>query len=452
MENKITRKELITATLGAAGAAGLSGCGETLNLFRKPRKGRKTVQFWHLLGGQWQAPTEEMVRRYNESQSQYEVVPLLVPDSSADSKFLLSTAGAKPPDVMLHWTQAMSTWAEGKMLTPLDSLMTPDEMRRFKTESYPVIAKSGWYKGRLYGITVGFDLWVLYYRADHFREAGIDPDPAKFPKTLEGVVELGKHLDRFDKQGNPTRIGFLPQPLVNFVPSFGGWFYDEKRGELTINTPENLRALEFLVEQRKRIGFDKAIRFISGLTSSAGIDMTFIGGAYSITLDGEWRVEHFRNYAPNMDYHTVFLPPPKGGKPAASFSSTNFITIPAGAKETDGAWDFIRWWAGLDDLAKSAEFYPPFGWMPRGEAAVHTPKYQEYLRKAPQYRTFLDLAQSDNIEITPSVTYQLFLMDRVKQIDDLAVRGSLSPKAALLQLEADVQQERKRRKELGYAE
>ncbi len=452
MESRISRKELIKTTLGVAGAASLSGCVETFKGFGKPRKGRKTVHFWHLLSGQWQAPTEEMVRRYNESQSKYEVIPLLVPDKSADSKFLLSVAGGDPPDVMLHWTQAMSTWAEGGILTPLDSLMTADEMRRFKTESYPVIAKSGWYKGRLYGITVGFDLWTLFYRVDHFKEAGIDPDPAKFPATLEGVVELGKQLDRKDKSGALTRIGFLPQTLINYVPSFGGWFYDEKQGELTINTPENLRALQFLVDQRKRIGFQEAIRFVSGLSSSAGVDMPFIGGSYSIMMEGEWRVEHLRNFAPDLEYHTVFAPPPKGGRPRASFSSTNFITIPAGAKEVDGAWDFIRWWAGLDDLKGSAEFYPPFGWMPRGEAAVHTPQYQEYLRKAPQYQTFLNLAQSSNIEITPSTTYQLFLMDRITKIDDLAVRGSLSPEQALNQLEADVQQERQRRKDLGYAE
>ncbi len=449
MESSLTRKQLLTATLGAASAVGLGGCA---NLLPKPRKGRKIVNFWHLLSEPWLKPTEEMVARYNESQSKYQVVPLLVPDTSADSKFMLSVVGADPPDVMLHWTQAMSTWAEGKLLTPLDSLMTREEMRRFKMESYPVIAKSGWYKGRLYGITVGFDLFVCFYRADHFREVGIDPDPAKFPATLEEVVEIGKRLDRFDKQGNPTRIGFLPQTLVNYVPSFGGWFYDDKQNQLTINTPQNLKALQFMVEERKRIGFDKAIRFLSGLTSSAGVDMPFIGGAYSIALDGEWRVEHFRRYAPNLDYHTVFLPPPKGGRPAASFSSTNFITIPAGAKQVEGAWDFIRWWSGLQDLKASAEFYPPFGWMPRGEAAVHTPKYQEFLRSAPQYQTFLNLAQSNNIEVTPSTTYQLFLMDRITKWSDIALRGSLSAEEAMRQIETDVQQERARRRALGYEE
>jgi multiple sugar transport system substrate-binding protein len=180
--------------------------------------------------------------------------------------------------------------------------------------------------------------------------------------------------------------------------------------------------------------------------------MPFIGGSYSIMLDGEWRVEHLRKYAPNLDYRTVFLPPPQGGRPRASYSVTNFITIPQGAREVEGAWEFIRYWTGLDDIEASADRYPPLGWMPCGPRATQTPAYQKFLREAPQYKTFLELAKSDAIEITPPVTYQLFLMDRIQRYDDMATRGSMTAEAAIRQLEADVMQERARRKELGYAE
>lgn len=452
MSSSLSRRDMLKTAATATAALGTAGYLLSPNPPTRRRHNRKLVRFWHLLSGQWQQPTETFVEQFNESQTKYEVVPLLVPDTSADSKFLLSVAGGYPPDVMLHWTQAMSVWAEGGILLPLDSFMTPEERKDFLINSYPVIAKSGWYKGHLYGMTVGFDLWVIFYRVDHFKEAGLDPDPAKFPKTLEGVVELGKQLDRFDSTGEPKRLGYLPQSFVNLVPSFGGWFFDEKSREPKVYNPATLGALEFMVKERKRIGFDKVIRFISGLPSSAGTDMPFIGGAYSIMIDGEWRVEHLRKYAPNLEYHTVFVPAPKGGRERSSFSSTNFITIPKGAQEPEGAWEFIRFWTGLGSLNNSAKYYPPFGWMPRGPEATKASEYQEFLREAPQYRTFLELAKSDAIEITPAVTYQLFLMDRITRTDDLATRGSLTPEQALRNLDADVRQERARRKELGYAE
>jgi multiple sugar transport system substrate-binding protein len=350
---------------------------------------------------------------------------------------------------MLHWTQAMSTWAEEGILLPLDSLMTSEEKRVYFHEAFPVIRKSGWYRGRLYGVTEGFDLAVIYYRLDHFREAGLDPDA--FPQTLEALVTLGGKLHRFDKAGNLTRLGFLPQGLTAYVAAFGGGFYSEQTDTVLLNTPENLRALTFLVEERKKLGLDNVLRFTSALTSTSGLDWPFISGAFSIALDGEWRVEQLRRFAPHLEYRTIPLPPPAGGRPHSSFSVTNFLTIPKAAKEVDGAWEFIRFWTGLVQPARAAEYYPWFGWMPMSSQQAQTPVYQDYLNRNPQYRTFLEVALSKNIVITPPVPYQLYLMDRISRADDLATRGTLTPEQALLQLESDVRQEKARRKELGYA-
>ena len=49
---------------------------------------------------------------FNESQSRYQVIPLLIPDASADSKFLLAVVGGDPPDVMAALDQVMRTWAD----------------------------------------------------------------------------------------------------------------------------------------------------------------------------------------------------------------------------------------------------------------------------------------------------------------------------------------------------
>src|SRR5262249_38988028 len=183
----------------------------------------------------------------------------------------------------------------------------------------------------------------------------------------------------------------------------------------------------FLVEERKKLGLENVLRFPSALTSPSGVDWPFISGAYSIALDGEWRVEQLRRFAPQIEYRTIPLPPPAGGRPLSSFSVTNFLTIPKVAKEIDGAWEFIRFWTGLVQPARAAEYYPWFGWMPMSARQAQTPVYQTYLNNNPQYRTFLEVALSKNIVITPPVPYQLYLMDRITRADDLATRGTLTP-------------------------
>jgi multiple sugar transport system substrate-binding protein len=445
-----SRRQFLKNAVGATTVAALGGYAAFSDTSRRPRTGRKPVRLWHLLSAEWLEPVERAVARFNESQSRYEVMPLLLTGTEADSKLLLSVAGGDPPDVMLAWTQATSVWGQGGLLQPLDRFMTTAERERFLREAYPVVRKSGWHRGHLYGITMGFDLYVCYYRPDHFRQAGLDPD--RFPTTLEELVAVGDKLNRFDSSGKLTRVGFLPQTFRRYVASFGGGFYDEKTGQVTLNTPENLRALEFLVETRKRLGLSEVIRFQSGLASDSGASWQFISGTYAITLDGEWRVEQMRRYAPQLDYRTVPLPPPAGGKPLASFSDINYLVIPTGARQAEGGWEFVKFWTGLDNPEQAAEFFPWYGWMPLFPKSAQSPVYEAWLKTVPKYRTFLQVAQSEHIVTTPPVPYQLYLRDRIDRADDLAMRGTLTPRQALEELEADIAQERARRRELGYAE
>jgi multiple sugar transport system substrate-binding protein len=407
---------------------------------------RIPVRFWHMLGGEWTERVDRVAERFNRSQTKYEVIPLLLPsEDTGDSKFLLSVAGGDPPDVMLHWTQAMSTWAEAGLLQPLDTLMTPEEKHRFLTESYPTVRKNGWYGGHLVGITEGFDLFAVYYRPSDLRAIGLD----HFPRTFEELLQAAQRLNGYDSSHHLTRLGYLAEPFLNHAPAYGGQIYDEASGRLAVNSPANLRALTDLVDWHRKLGFDNVLRYKSGLGSD-GANLPFIAGKIAMNLDGEWNVMHIAKYAPDLKYDVAPLPPPKGGIPNASFSSVNYLVIPRGAKQVEGAWEFIKFMTGVDNPERAAEFYPWFGWLPMSPRQAATPIYQDYLRKLPQYRTFVKLAESDNIVTTPPVPYQLYLMDRIGQVDTMAESGSISPQQALQRIEADVAKEIAQRKELGY--
>ena len=198
------------------------------------------------------------------------------------------------------------------------------------------------------------------------------------------------------------------------------------------------------------LGEDRVRRFNSGLKSQNGASWPFIDGSFSVALDGEWRVLQLAKFAPTLSYRIAPLPPPAGGKPLASFSTTGFLTIPAGAKHAEGAWAFIKFWSGLDHPEQAAKYNVSFGWLPSSARMAQSPDYQAFLHQYPQYKTFVDLAASPNIITTPPVPYQLFLMDRISAVDDLASRGTLTPAQALEKLKSDTDKELQRRKELGY--
>ena len=409
---------------------------------------RIPVYYWHMWSGEWQPVMDHVCDEFNASQTKYEVIPLQVPPAEGDQKFLLSVAGGDPPDVMTQWTPAISTWAQAGVLQPLDTRMSPTEHNYFMKQTFPVEHENGWYKGHLYGLLVNFDVYACYYRPDEFTAAGLDPN--KFPSTLESLMVESRMLNKYEPGGRLARIGFLPSALTDYVGSFGGGFYDSRTGKVLIDTPQNLAAMQFIVDADKKIGFDQLLRFNAGLNSQDGANWPFISGQLAITLDGEWRVKQLAEYAPNLRYDVAPLPPPVGGVADSSYSASSYLTIPAGAKHADGAWAFIKFWEGLDDPNTGAKFKTWFSWLPDSQKMADSPNYQAYLNKYPQYRAFVTLAASPHIITLPPVPYSVYLQDHIISDDLLAETGALNAPQALTLLNKQIAVEEAQRKALGY--
>ena len=409
---------------------------------------RIPVRFWHMWSAEWKDVVDRIVDRYNRSQDKYEVIALSVP-SGGDAKFLLGAMGGDPPDVMAQWNPVIPTWAEGKMLTPFEDLMSPAELKRFNEVAYPVVKEIGRYKGKTYGIAIGLNMLELYYLPSALREAGISRPPA----TWDELVADSSKLTKRDANGTITRLGFLPGSWMNTIPLFGGGLYDFNRGKLSLDAPQNLACLEAIVSLMKTDGYDAVQRFKSGLnTNSAAGGWPFIDGSYAMDMDGQWYVEQLAKYAPNLQYATAPMPPPPGGKVGACLSNGNFMVVPSSARQKAGAWDFIKFWSGLDDPDTAADFYVWGGWLPLSDEVARAPAYQKYMRENPQFKTFADAVRSADVQSQPPVAYQQFISDTVGRVDDLAERGTISPQEAMKELVTLVQQEVKRRKELGYDE
>jgi len=417
---------------------------------------RKPVRYWHMWTAEWKEVVDRIVERFNESQDEYEVIALSVPAgigiSQANTKFLMGVVGGDPPDLMTQWNSVIPAWASKGLLVPLDEQMTPEEWETFQQTAYPVAQRIGTFRGHLYGVTTGLNMFACYYHPSHLLEEGLDPD--NFPTTLEKLSEWGDRLNRFDQQGQLTRIGFMARDwpgLKSFAPLFGGGFYDWANDKLTLNTPENLAALEYLAGRRHKLGFENVLRFEEGLTSGeSGLAWPFLQEAFSIALDGQWRVEQLAKYAPDLEYQTASVPAPSKGVPLSGFANGNFMIIPKGAKNIPGAMKFMRFWSGLDEPERAAEFYTWGGWLPLSPAIANAPAYKEYVREFPQFQTFVDMMEGKGMQPLPPVPYQLFLDNRIGNIQDLTMRGTLTPAEGLEKLEEDVERELVRRKELGH--
>ncbi len=414
------------------------------------RPGRIPIRYWHSWSAEWQIVVEDICKEYNQSQDKYEVIPLSIPNG-AEAKFIMGAIGGDPPDVMTRWDSVIPTWSDSGLLKPIDEVMSPAEMRYFRANAYPIAQRLGTYRGKLFGVAIGINASALYIRPSLLEAGGYDPQ--KFPQTYEGLVQMGRKLDKFSKSRGLTQLGFMPNNLSGMSVLFGGGFYDWNKRKVQIETPQNLAALEAIVAEQRRLGYENVIRFNAGLnTASSSGGWPFIGGAYAVTIDGQWRVEQLRKFAPKLDYITAPIPPPKGGRPFGWVTNGNFMVIPKGAKHPDGAWDFIRFWSGLGNPARAAHLFVKGGWLPLTPATAAAPDYQKYIKDNPQFKTFVDLLPSANLQTAPPVAYQQFIVDRITSAEDRAVRGTVSPQEALKTLQLDLQRELMRRRQLGYGD
>lgn len=413
---------------------------------------RKLVRFWHRWQGDWEKQVQKIVDAFNASQSEYEVVAVSIPGGGADSKFILGVLGGDPPDLMSMGSSPVANMAANGFLTKLETLMTPDEKKRFFQESYPAIRNIGMYKGSCYGITIGADLEALYVNCKQLREAGYDPD--KFPKTLEELEAMGLKLNKYDAKGNLTRLGFLINDLGYLSHYFGGGFNVRDDGTLELNTPQNLRTLQNIVDYRKKVGFDSVVRFQAGLNDIEGAgSWAFMRGDLTITLDGQWRVEELRKFKPDLEYRVIPIPPPKeGGTPLGGLVGGNFMIVPVSAKEKAGAWEFLKFWTGLDNPDRAAAFYNMGGWLPYSPAVAKSPTFQKWLKQDPQFQAFLDILASPNCKAPPAIANLAFLSDLITRAENQATLGSQTPKQALEELESRFKEERAKRRALGYEE
>jgi multiple sugar transport system substrate-binding protein len=128
------------------------------------------------------------------------------------------------------------------------------------------------------------------------------------------------------------------------------------------------------------------------------------------------------------------------------------MIVPISAKQKQGAWEFLKFWSGLDNPDRAAAFYNMGGWLPYSPAVAKSPTFQKWLKGDRQFQAFLDILASPNCKAPPPIANLQFLSDLIDRAEDQATRGAETPKQALEELETKYKEESAKRRELGYDE
>jgi len=149
-----------------------------------------TVTFWHGSTDVEQEALEEIVKAFNEQQSDVtvEAVYIAQQGEGQNEKLLAAIAGGNPPDVAYFDRFEVGSWAAQGSLTDLTEYADQDNIE--DNDYYEYAINEAKYEGKLYGLPMDTDARLLFYNKDHFKEAGLDPEnPPKKIAELEEVAE-----------------------------------------------------------------------------------------------------------------------------------------------------------------------------------------------------------------------------------------------------------------------
>ena len=188
-----------------------------------------------------------------------------------------------------------------------------------------------------------------------------DRYPNGFPKTTDEWLKEG---ERLKKEGKYAMTFFgstafngngAARAVFQAIASFGGG-YDDGNGKLKLNTPENVAAVALLREMVQK-GYVPEIAFAGGfqeeqafMDSSAGaIPTGLFGYRYMNPLTAPSGKKYEKKTQDDMldaitagDVYLAPMPAAPGKKPGCG-TGVAALAIPVGAKNPDGAKEFINW-------------------------------------------------------------------------------------------------------------
>jgi ABC-type glycerol-3-phosphate transport system substrate-binding protein len=388
------------------------------------------VTYWEKWTGFEGDAMRDVVDYYNKSQNKIHVDLLTI--SGIEQKTLMATAAGVPPDVAGLYGPNVAQYADDHAVMQLDDLckaggITPDRY-------IPAYWDVGVYHNHIYSLPTTPASTALHYNYKMLQAAGYDPQ--KPPQTIEEMDQMVDKLTKRNSSGQITQSGFIhAEPgWWNWCWGymFGGRLWDGK-SKITANSPENIRAFEWIASYSKKYGPNAIQSFKGGFGSFSSPQNAFLSSKVAMELQGVWMSNFIGKFAPDLagpprEWGAAPFPYPADRPDLANSTliDEDVLVIPRGSRHVKEAFDFISFvesQKGMEMLCMgqrkhtplvdvSPEFYAHhpnpfiklFSTLPRGKNTYFPPKIGIW----PEYTSEMNVAfdQVQLLKKTPKEALQ----------------------------------------------
>lgn len=340
-----------------------------------------------------------------------------VPWGDLSTKLATSFAGGVAPDVFMHGQAATAGFASAEQVEPLDSYIATMS----DAADFGVTLDAGVYFGKRYMMPIFGSGWLLMYRADQFKEVGLDPN--KPPTTWEELRDAAKKLTIW-QGGRLVREGLdLPSTGVNppqiwacLLWQNGGDFFNEDFTKCTFNSPEGVEALQFIVDL---IHKDKTTD--TSINMGQGNIPAIATGEVAMLFAVPGDCAAVKTYAPDV-YKEVRIAPPLVRKKQVALYAFNGFFMSKSSKHKPEAWRTIQYFSSpkaIEVICGALRSLPP-----RQSLAS-----MGFIAEDPNLKTFVKGMNS--ARGNPNIPQWVKIRDVLSRYIEKAMYGAMTPKEAL---------------------
>lgn len=360
------------------------------------------LEFWHAMGGNLGEVVDELVGRFNDSQS--DIVVTATFQGSYDDTYnalLASFDTGTSPNVTQNFDLASQTMIDTGRLVPAHELMAADGF----DASVFVPAVSAYYgdENGMIGMAFNSSTPILYYNAEILAEAGVelpDNDSLSFSELIAACDAIQANTDTEFCITFGTVGWYFEQILANS----GGLYFDNDNGRTG-------RASEVMFNQGEGV---EVFSFLSGLLADGyapnlgntwtDTDATFFAGEAAMIFDSTSGALSIQDGS-DFEVDTTYIPHADSGeRNGVIIGGAALWLLDSGDDATNqAAWQFMKF---MSEEAQQVTWHTGTGYFPVRSGLDGNEDLQAFWSENPNFLTAIEqLAATNTTMEDGSVNY-----------------------------------------------
>ena len=388
------------------------------------------VQWWHAMTGFLGEKVNDIVVKFNASQSDFEVKAVFKGSYPETLTAGIAAYRAKTqPHLIQGQEVATQTMLSSGAIYPVYQLMKDQGIQIDWTDFLSVVLSYYAKDGNLYSMPFNSSTAILYYNRTIFKKAGLDP--TKAPVTYDDIEKAAKAC----VSSGATKIGFTTAwPSWTLIENAHAWhdqpFADQNNGfkgmasQLKINGSFGVKLLTLLTRWQK-----EGIYTYSGRGSKG--DQPIINGEAAIGLASTALVGTLAKTA-KFDWGTGRLPRMAGYPRGNSIIGGASLWVMKGRKDEEykGVAKFLEF---LGKPEQQAWWHSTTGYLPVSKSALKSLPTDHFQRNPDMWTAFNQIMSGKTTANSQGIRLGNFtaVRDNIEAEMENVIAGKKTPKQGL---------------------